>query len=451
MRLFSAREPIELMIIQILLVALLGGAVLAIFALERRRARVQSELDQSKLIAEQGQRDLAHAEQRLQALEGDLRSTEELLAHARREEIALNTTAAELRTRLELAEHQLGEAQAQKQVLGEELKGQFRQLASDILQERSSALDQRNEEALKPLREDLKRFGEQVQKTYTEEARERFSLERVIKELMERSQQVSQEANQLTKALRGDAKVQGDWGEMILDNILEMSGLRSGEEYFTQQEVRDEEGNRLRPDVVVKYPNGGFMVIDSKVSLTAYTVYVTAEDDLEREAAALRHLESVRRHIDELSRKSYSDLIEGAPDFVLLFIPNEPAYNLAMQLNPQLWMDAYRKRIVLINGTNLIAALRMAQDMWQRDRQISNVENIVQEAGKLYDKFVSYAETLLEAEKKMQAASASLSKARNQLTDGRGNLVGRLQKLSKMGVRGKKSLPAELEPDESEE
>lgn len=451
MRLFSAREPIELMIIQILLVALLGGAVLAIFALERRRARVQSELDQSKLIAEQGQRDLAHAEQRLQALEGELRSTEELLAHARREEIALNTTAAELRTRLELAEHQLGEAQAQKQVLGEELKGQFRQLASDILQERSSALDQRNEEALKPLREDLKRFGEQVQKTYTEEARERFSLERVIKELMERSQQVSQEANQLTKALRGDAKVQGDWGEMILDNILEMSGLRSGEEYFTQQEVRDEEGNRLRPDVVVKYPNGGFMVIDSKVSLTAYTVYVTAEDDLEREAAALRHLESVRRHIDELSRKSYSDLIEGAPDFVLLFIPNEPAYNLAMQLNPQLWMDAYRKRIVLINGTNLIAALRMAQDMWQRDRQISNVENIVQEAGKLYDKFVSYAETLLEAEKKMQAASASLSKARNQLTDGRGNLVGRLQKLSKMGVRGKKSLPAELEPDESEE
>lgn len=439
------------MIIQILLVALLGGAVLAIFALERRRARVQSELDQSKLIAEQGQRDLAHAEQRLQALEGDLRSTEELLAHARREEIALNTTAAELRTRLELAEHQLGEAQAQKQVLGEELKGQFRQLASDILQERSSALDQRNEEALKPLREDLKRFGEQVQKTYTEEARERFSLERVIKELMERSQQVSQEANQLTKALRGDAKVQGDWGEMILDNILEMSGLRSGEEYFTQQEVRDEEGNRLRPDVVVKYPNGGFMVIDSKVSLTAYTVYVTAEDDLEREAAALRHLESVRRHIDELSRKSYSDLIEGAPDFVLLFIPNEPAYNLAMQLNPQLWMDAYRKRIVLINGTNLIAALRMAQDMWQRDRQISNVENIVQEAGKLYDKFVSYTETLLEAEKKMQAASASLSKARNQLTDGRGNLVGRLQKLSKMGVRGKKSLPAELEPDENEE
>lgn len=439
------------MIIQILLVALLGGAVLAIFALERRRARVQSELDQSKLIAEQGQRDLAYAEQRLQALEGDLRSTEELLAHARREEIALNTTAAELRTRLELAEHQLGEAQAQKQVLGEELKGQFRQLASDILQERSSALDQRNEEALKPLREDLKRFGEQVQKTYTEEARERFSLERVIKELMERSQQVSQEANQLTKALRGDAKVQGDWGEMILDNILEMSGLRSGEEYFTQQEVRDEEGNRLRPDVVVKYPNGGFMVIDSKVSLTAYTVYVTAEDDLEREAAALRHLESVRRHIDELSRKSYSDLIEGAPDFVLLFIPNEPAYNLAMQLNPQLWMDAYRKRIVLINGTNLIAALRMAQDMWQRDRQISNVENIVQEAGKLYDKFVSYTETLLEAEKKMQAASASLSKARNQLTDGRGNLVGRLQKLSKMGVRGKKSLPAELEPDENEE
>ncbi|MDO4692140.1 MAG: DNA recombination protein RmuC [Porphyromonadaceae bacterium] len=439
------------MIIDILLVALLGGAVLAIVAVERRRARIQRELDQSRLIAEQGQHALAQAEQRLEAVQRNLHTAEDELASAHREEIALNTTVAELRTRLELVEHQLGEAKAQKQALGEELKGQFRQLASDILQERTSALDQRNEETLKPLREDLKRFGEQVQKSYEDEARERFSLERVIKELMERSQQVSQEANQLTKALRGDSKVQGDWGEMILDNILETSGLRAGEEYFTQQEVRDEEGNRLRPDVVIKYPNGGFMIIDSKVSLTAYTVYMSTEDDMERKSAAVRHLESVRRHIDELARKSYSDLIDGAPDFVLLFIPNEPAYNLAMQLSPQLWMEAYQKRIVLINGTNLIAALRMAQDMWQRDRQISNIEHIVQEAGKLYDKFVIYTETLLEAERKMQAASTSLSKARNQLTEGRGNLVGRLQKLSKMGVRGKKSLSAEFEVNEDED
>lgn len=366
-------------------------------------------------------------------------------AELRQQDIAQKTTIAELRTRLELAQVQLEQARTKHQNLGEDLKIQFRQLASEVLCERTEQLDRRSHEMLAPLREDLKRFGDQVQKTYDHEARERFSLERIIKELMERSLQVSQETSQLTKALRGDSKMQGDWGEMILDNILETSGLRAGHEYFVQQDIRDDEGNHLRPDVLVKYPSGGFMIIDSKVSLSAYTHYLSAETDLERDAAAGRHLDSIRRHIAELSGKSYSDWVEGSPDFVLLFIPNEPAYNLAMQLSPDLWMEAYRKRIVLINGTNLIAALRMAQDMWQRDRQIRNVEKIVKEAGGLYDKFRLYAESLLQAERQVQSATTALAKARNQLIEGRGNLVSRLEKLSNMGVTVRKPLPRELQ------
>lgn len=373
-----------------------------------------------------------------------IRSLTQQIEGQRATEVSLREQNATLMARLEAAEQAAEHLRTERSALSETLKGEFRELASNVLKERSSDLDKRNAEALSPLREDLKRFGEQVQKAYEGEARERFSLERIIKELMQRSQQVSQDAQQLTQALRGDSKVQGDWGEMILENILEQSGLRADQEYYLQQEYRDDEGNRVRPDVVVKYPNGGFMVIDSKVSLTAYTDYVSATTDEQREAAALRHLQSIRRHISELSSKSYESTVKGSPDFVLLFVPNEPAYTLAMQQDANLWLEAYKKRIVLINGTNLIAALRMAQDMWQRDRQIRNVELIVKEATELYDKFRLYTETLLDAKKKVDNASESVTKAINQLQEGRGNIVRRLQNLKKFGVSVKKELPEEI-------
>lgn len=362
------------------------------------------------------------------------------------------TEATALRTRLELAEAQVTELRGQAKELNGELKSQFQELASQILAERSEAFAKRSEESMRPLREDLKRFAEQVQTTYQSESRERFSLKSEIERLLQRSMQISQETTNLTRALKGDSKVQGDWGEMILENILEQSGLRRDVEYTVQETLRDQEGNILlneegksmRPDVIVRYPNGGFIIIDSKVSLTAYASYVACEDETERERYAREHLHSVRRHVDSLASKAYAKHKDGAADFVMLFVPNEPAYNLVLRLEPKLWEEAYKKGIVLINGTNLIAALKMAQDMWQRDKQIKNVEKIVSRAGLLYDKFVNYTESLIKAEHSLASAMDSLGKAKSQLMTGSGNVIRQLEDLKRLGVSSKKTLPTSL-------
>lgn len=366
-----------------------------------------------------------------------------------------NMNLAAVKTERTTLAEQLKQLQAEKSKLAEELRDSFRAVASDILKERTEDLDKRTEETLKPLREDLKNFGEQVNKTYQEEARERFSLKDSIEKLILRSQEISDETTSLTRALRGDSKVQGDWGELILERILDQSGLIRGEHYFIQETLRDESGtvittgeNRggLRPDVIVRYPNRGAIVIDSKVSLTAYARYVAAETEEERAQALKEHLLSLRKHINELSGKHYEEYTEGSPNFVMLFIPNEPAYTIALAHDPTLWEEAYRKNVVLINGTNLIAALRMAQDMWQRDSQQRNVMQIVDEAGKLYDKFATFAETFLKIESKLEDAQKAFGEAKGQLRDGRGDLLGRFDKLKTLGAKTKKSLPASLQP-----
>ena len=397
----------------------------------------------------------------LKSIEAKLQSTSEAHQELRLRYDALqqkadeaNISLAAVRTeRTPLAE-QLKQLQAEKSKLAEELRDSLRAVASDILKERTADLDKRTEETLKPLREDLKNFGEQVNKTYQEEARERFSLKDSIEKLILRSQEISDETTSLTRALRGDSKVQGDWGELILERILDQSGLIRGEHYFVQETLRDESGtvittgeNRgsLRPDVIVRYPNRGAIVIDSKVSLTAYARYVAAETEEERSQALKEHLLSLRKHINELSGKRYEEYTEGSPNFVML-IPNEPAYTIALAHDPTLWEEAYRKNVVLINGTNLIAALRMAQDMWQRDSQQRNVMQIVDEAGKLYDKFATFAETFLKIESKLEDAQKAFGEAKGQLRDGRGDLLGRFDKLKTLGAKTKKSLPASLQP-----
>ena len=406
----------------------------------------------------------AHHEQALQlkSIEAKLQSTTEAHQELRMRYDALqqkadeaNMSLAVVKTERTTLAEQLEKLQAEKSKLAEELRDSFRAVASDILKERTTDLDKRTEETLKPLREDLKTFGEQVNKTYQEEARERFSLKDSIEKLILRSQEISDETTSLTRALRGDSKVQGDWGELILERILDQSGLIRGEHYFVQETLRDESGtvittgeNRggLRPDVIVRYPNKGAIVIDSKVSLTAYARYVAAETEEERAQALKEHLLSLRKHINELSGKRYEEYTEGSPNFVMLFIPNEPAYTIALAHDPTLWEEAYRKNVVLINGTNLIAALRMAQDMWQRDSQQRNVMQIVDEAGKLYDKFATFAETFLKIESKLEDAQKAFGDAKGQLRDGRGDLLGRFDKLKTLGAKTKKSLPASLQP-----
>ena len=401
----------------------------------------------------------------LKTLETKLQTTAEAHQELRQRYDALQQKADEaavslaaVKTERASLASELEKLRAEKGKLAEELRDSFRAVANDIMRERTEDLDKRTKETLSPLREDLKRFGEQVDKTYQEEARERFNLKDSIEKLILRSQEISQETTSLTRALRGDSKVQGDWGELVLERILDQSGLIRGEHYFVQETLRDESGavittgdNRggLRPDVIVRYPNRGAIVIDSKVSLTAYARYVAAETDAERDQALKEHLLSLRKHIDELSGKRYEEYTEGSPNFVMLFIPNEPAYTIALAHDPTLWEEAYRKNVVLINGTNLIAALRMAQDMWQRDSQQRNVLQIVDEAGKLYDKFATFSETFLKIESKLEDAQKAFGEAKGQLRDGRGDILGRFDKLKALGAKTKKALPGGIQPPAS--
>ena len=426
-----------------LFLALLVLALIALFTLYQRYQATLRLLTQAET-------QVGQTESLLQVTSAQLSS-----AQRAREEALLER--ASYQAQLASLERQLQELREQKATLTQELRESFQSVATEIIRERTQDLNERTEATLKPLREDLQRFGRQVTETYQEESRERFSLKNEIKSLVERSQAISEETTNLTRALRGDSKVQGDWGEMILERILERSGLRRGEEYFVQETLRDEAGrlittedNRggLRPDVIVRYPNSGAMVIDSKVSLTAYSRYLSADTDEVRAIALREHLQSIRKHIDELSRKKYEEHVSGAANFVMLFIPKEPAYSLALSHEPNLWEEAYAKNVVLINGTNLIAALRMAQDMWQRERQERNIRLILEKATGLYDQFALFTKTFVKVGERLQAAKEDFDRAQGQLSEGRGNLVRRVEQLKELGVKTNKTISAKLLSEE---
>ena len=334
----------------------------------------------------------------------------------------------------------------------EQLNKEFRLLANQILEEKASKFTDINkvnmESILKPLNEKLAEFKTKVEETYDKESKQRFSLEERIKELVALNNQISEDANNLTKALKGNNKIQGNWGEMILESILEKSGLKKDEEYFIQEILTNERGERilndnnkaLQPDVVVAYPGGRKIVIDSKVSLNGYVRYVESQTDDERQTAEKEHILSLKKHIDELSTKSYQDYVDSL-DFVMMFIPNEPAYILAMQLDSLIWDYAYRKRILLISPTNLIASLKVVADLWKREYQSRNAQEIARRGAILYDKFVGFVETLHDVGKNIERSQKSYDKALTQLSDGNGNLIRQAEMLKDLGVKAQKDLP----------
>ena len=372
--------------------------------------------------------------------------------------IDLNRQAAERAARCAALEEKLlyQQAEAERErarrteeiaALQEQQRLAFKNLANDILEEKSRQFKQSNRESLesllKPFRENIEGFRKRVDEVYDKEAQQRFSLKEEIRSLNEMNRRMSEEANNLTRALKGNSKVQGDWGEMILETILDSSHLVKGIHYFTQENLKDAAGNNLRPDVILNLPDRKQIVVDSKVSLTAYVAYAESADPDEASRAVKNHLRSVRSHIDELGSKRYQALVDS-PDFVIMFVPNEPAYLLALQADPDIWNYAYQKKVVLISPTNLIAALRLALDLWKREYQVKNIQDIIKRGTVLYEKLVGFTETFEKIGDSLQAASTAYKNALGQLSQGKGNLIRQADMLTELGITSKKRFSSRI-------
>ena len=336
--------------------------------------------------------------------------------------------------------------------IGEKYTAQFKNLANEILEDKSKRFTEENQKNIKlilePLNNDIKDFKKKVEETYEKENKQRFSLEEKIKDLVVLNQQISEEANNLTKALKGQRKTQGDWGEMILENILQQSGLTEGREYFRQEFIKDEAGNtimnddgkKMQPDFILQYPDKRKVIIDSKVSLSAYERYNSSEEDAEQKMALQNHIAAIYNHVDELNKRNYSQFVKGL-DFVMMFVPIEPAYLLAIQKDSDLWNYAYKKRVILISPTNLIAAIKLISEIWKKEEQNKNAVAIAERGAAMYDKFVGFVENLVDVGDHIGRTQKSYDEAMKQLKDGSGNLIGQAEKLRKLGVQGKKVLP----------
>jgi DNA recombination protein RmuC len=329
------------------------------------------------------------------------------------------------------------------------LSDQFKNLANEILEEKSKRFAEQNQQnldiLLKPLQEKLTDFRKQVDETYQSEARERFALKQEVEKLAGLNLRMTDETRALTNALKGESKTQGDWGELVLETILENSGLRKGEEYLVQDTQTISDGSRLQPDVVIRLPESKHLVIDSKVSITAYTRYIQADDDSIKTAELNSHVLSIKQHIQGLSAKNYQDLYGvGSIDFVLMFIPIEPAFLAAMRHAPDIYQDALKKNIVIVCPSTLLATVRTVAHLWRQEHQNRNAQEIARQCASLYDKFVGFVEDLDKVGQRLEQAQISYADAVGKLKTGRGNLIRTAENVKKLGVKPNKSLPSKL-------
>jgi DNA recombination protein RmuC len=354
-----------------------------------------------------------------------------------------------LTSELKSVQLKLVENKQEVEKLNEKFTKEFENLASRILDEKSLKFTAQNKENIKnilsPLQEKIKGFEDKVEKTHKESIDYHAALRQQILGLKELNQQMSKETLNLTKALKGDNKMQGNWGELVLERVLEKSGLEKDREYYVQQSFTNEEGRRILPDVVIHLPNNKKMIVDSKVSLVAYEKYVNEESDVLREEFLKEHVHSLKRHVDQLSEKKYEDIYKiESPDFVLLFIPIEPAFAVALNSDTYLYNKAFEKNIVIVTPSTLLATLRTIDTMWNNEKQQRNALEIARQAGALYDKFQGFLMDLIGIGKRIDESKKEYSNAMNKLVEGKGNIITSVEKLKKMGAKAKRALPQSL-------
>ena len=369
--------------------------------------------------------------------------------------IELNREVSQKTAELSAINERLQEQKQELTQLREKFNLEFKNLANEIFEEKSKRFAEQNKESignlLNPLNEKIRDFQKKVEEVYDKESKLRFSLAEQVKELVVANKTISEEANNLARALKSEAKTAGNWGEMILESILERSGLVRDREYVLQDTQKTEDGRTVYPDVVVRYPGERNVVIDSKLSLNAFERYQSANDPATRDQALKDHLRAVKTRIQELSASNYQSLYElKSLDFTMMFIPVEPAYMLAVGSDPDLWNFAYEKKILLISPTNLIAALKMIESMWRQEYIGQNALEIARRGGDLYDKFVAFVEDLDRVGSRIRDAQSSWDNAMNKLSTGKGNLVKRAEDMKKLGARASKSLPEKLIEREEE-
>ncbi len=418
------------------------------------QAQLRAEMAQLQARSAQLEQRAAEAEQQRAVAEARLSERDTALTQLRETHQQIAAEHAALSAKLAARERDYinlqtstAEQIAMLKDAKEQLSGQFEQLANRIFDEKNRQFQLVSQTkldlSLKPFRDQLQDFRSRVDHIYAEDAKERGALKAQLDSLQELNRHISVEAKNLTRALKGDNKAQGNWGEVILERVLEESGLRKGHEYFSQQSFTDEDGRRRQPDVIVRLPDNKDIVIDAKVSLLAYERYCSAEEEGERQLALREHIQSVKQHIAGLSTKAYQHIEElRSLDFVFIFIPIEAAFMAAFEHDAELFRQAYEQNIIVVGPTTLLATLRTVQSIWRYERQNLNAEKIAREAGGLYDQFVLVLNALEEVGKHLKRTEVSYDKTLDRLQRGRGNLVGRISKLESLGAKVKKKIPA---------
>jgi len=401
-------------------------------------------------------------------LETERKNVDERIAVVK--ENALQQLEAERQHGEQLRNELQKQAEAKNRLLQEEVRNMAAQMLDESREKMNTTDKERLDALLSPLKERLEAFNQTVTnnskenaankteiKTTFEEAMKRLHAEqeltikvmredqeRAVKELREQTERIGNDAASLTQALKGDSKMQGDWGEMILDKTLEDCGLIQGQQYFLQENYKDKDGNNFRPDAVIVFPNEERAVIDAKVSLPAYQAAIREEDATERERYLKEHVSSIKKHVDELSAKNYEKLVPGCIGFVLMFVPYESGYSAALKGDPSILQYAYRKHIIILSPSNLLMALQLTHTMWQNFRMTKNVEEILHQSNELFDKFVTFAETVVKLGADIERLQQDFNRAKGQLNEGKGNIVRRLEGLKTLGISPKKQIPESL-------